>query len=202
MFLAGSETTSTSIEWAMAELLRNPEKLAKVKDEISIIVGPNYKFQESDIDRLPYFQAVVKEALRLHPPLTLLLPRRAVEDTNFMGYFIPKNTQVFVNVWAIGRDEECWDDVYSFKPERFLGSNIDYKGQHYELIPFGAGRRMCAGLPLGHRMLHFVLGSLLHKFDWELASSVSPSTIDMSERMGITVGKLQPLRAVPRERVA
>ncbi|KAK4481144.1 hypothetical protein RD792_012022 [Penstemon davidsonii] len=202
MFLAGSETTSSSIEWAMTELLRNPDAMTMVKHEISSVIGPNNKFEERDIDNLPYFQAVIKESLRLHPPIPFLIPRRAIRDTNFMGYFVPKNTQVFVNVWAVGRDKECWDDPFSFKPERFLGSNIDYKGQHFELIPFGAGRRMCAGLPLGHRMLHFVLGSLLHQFDWELESSVRPNCIDMNERMGVTVGKLESLKAVPTKSVA
>ncbi|KAK6140052.1 hypothetical protein DH2020_026187 [Rehmannia glutinosa] len=197
--LAGTETTSTTIEWAMTELLRNPSTMAKAKDEISNIVVNTEKFQENHIDNLPYLQAVIKETLRLHPPLPFLIPRRAVRDTNFMGYFVPKNTQVFVNVWAIGRDQECWDDASCFKPDRFLGTNTDYRGQHFELIPFGAGRRMCVGLTLGHRMLHFVLGSLLHEFDWELESSVGPEDVDMKERMGITVGKLVPLKAVPRK---
>lgn len=201
MFLAGTETTSSSIEWAMTELLRNPAIMSNAKAEISGLVGPTKKFEESHIEDLPYLQAVIKETLRLHPPIPFLIPRRAVRDTNFMGYFVPKNTQVFVNVWAIGRDQECWEDVVSFKPERFLGTNdIDYRGQHFELIPFGAGRRMCAGLALGHRMLHFMLGSLLHEFDWEPESSdIGPDAMDMNERMGITVGKLYPLKVVPRK---
>lgn len=200
--MAGTETTSTSIEWAMAELLRNPATMAKAKSEISALVGPREKFQESDIDNLPYLQAVVKETLRLHPPLPFLIPRRATADTDFMGYLVPKNTEVFINAWAIGRDRECWAEGLCFRPERFLGvnnSNVDYRGQHFELIPFGAGRRMCAGLTLGHRMLHFVLGSLLHEFEWDLDNSFGPDGIDMDERMGITVGKLQPLRIVPRK---
>ncbi|KAK6147120.1 hypothetical protein DH2020_018032 [Rehmannia glutinosa] len=202
IFLAGTETTSTTIEWAMTELLRNPSTMAKAKDEISNIVVNTEKFQENHIDNLPYLQAVMKETLRLHPPIPFLIPRRAVRDTNFMGYFVPKNTQVFVNVWAIGRDQECWYDASCFKPDRFLGTNADYRGQHFELIPFGAGRRMCVGLTLGHRMLHFVLGSLLREFDWELESSVGPEDVDMKERMGITVGKLVPLKAVPRKCVS
>ncbi|GAA0173907.1 oxygenase [Lithospermum erythrorhizon] len=110
------------------------------------------------------------------------------------GLLLPKNTQVLVNAWAIGRDPERWDEPLSFKPERFLGSNVDYRGQHFELIPFGAGRRMCVGLPLGHRMLHLVLGSLLHEFDWKLEEHADRNTIDMAERMGIAVRKLKPLR--------
>ncbi|XP_006341182.1 cytochrome P450 76A2-like [Solanum tuberosum] len=197
MFLAGSETTSSSVEWTLTELLRHPEAMARVKAEIFQIVGQNKKFEESDIDNLPYMQAVVKEVLRLHPPLPFLVPRRAMHDTNFMGYDIPEDTQVFVNVWAIGRDPEYWDDPLDFKPERFLNSKTDFKGQCYEFLPFGAGRRMCVGLPLGNRMLHFVLGSLLHEFDWELPSNVTPKSMDMKERMGMTVRKFNPLTAVP-----
>ncbi|KAK3006235.1 hypothetical protein RJ639_016806, partial [Escallonia herrerae] len=184
LFQAGGETTSTTIEWAMTELLRNPEAMAVTKAELAKVIGPNRNFQESDIDSLPYLQAVVKETLRLHPPIPFLVPRKAIQDANFMGYHIPKNTQVFVNAWAIGRDPEYWDDPSAFKPERFLGSKIDYKGQNFEFIPFGAGRRMCAGIPLAHRMLHSILGSLLYAFDWELGGDVICETMDMRDKMG------------------
>lgn len=198
IFLAGSETTSSTIEWALTELLCNPEKLGKAKAELSVVVGSERKMEESDIDNLPYLQGVIKETLRLHPPIPLLVPRRATQDTSFMGYFIPKDTQVFVNAWAIGRDPDVWEEPLVFKPERFLGSNIDYKGYHYELIPFGAGRRMCAGVPLAHRVLHLVLGSLLHRFDWELGGDVTPLTMDKKDRLGITMRKLEPLFALPK----
>ncbi|XP_009786696.1 cytochrome P450 76A1-like [Nicotiana sylvestris] len=196
-FLAGTETTSSSVELALTELLRNPEAMAKVKAEISEVVGPNRKFEESDIDNLPYMQAVLKESLRLHPPLPFLIPRRATQDTKFMGYDVPKGTQVLVNVWSIGRDPECWNDPFEFKPERFLGSNVDVKGQNYELIPFGAGRRMCVGLSLGHRMMHFAFGSLLHEFNWELPDNVTPKSMNMDESMGVTARKKQPLKVIP-----
>ncbi|XP_049400229.1 cytochrome P450 76A2 isoform X8 [Solanum stenotomum] len=199
MFLAGSETTSNSVEWALTELLRHPEAMAKVKTEISKVIGPNKKFEESDIENLPYMQSVIKESLRLHPPLPFLLPRATIQDTKFMGYDVPKGTRVLVNAWAIGRDPECWDDPMSFKPERFLGSKLDVKGQHYELIPFGAGRRMCVGLPLGHRMMHFALGSLLHEFKWELPDGVSPKSIDMSESMGSITRKRDSLKVIPKK---
>ncbi|XP_019186938.1 PREDICTED: cytochrome P450 76A2-like [Ipomoea nil] len=202
MFFAGTETTSSSVEWALSELLCNPKAMAKVKEEIYEVVGPNRRIEESDIDNLQYMQAVVKETLRLHPPLPFLIPRRAIQDTKFMEYDIPKDTQVFVNVWAIGRDPESWDDPLSFKPERFLGSNIDFKGQDFEFLPFGAGRRICVGLPLGNRMLHFILGSLLHAFDWELECNVTSQSLDMKERMGIAVSKSDPLKAIPRRIVA
>ncbi|KAM3340013.1 cytochrome 76A2 [Capsicum galapagoense] len=199
MFLAGSETTSSSVEWALTELLRHPEAMDKVKTEISKVIGPNRKFEENDIDNLPYMQAVIKESLRLHPPAPFLIPRETIQDTKFMGYNVRKGTRVLVNSWAIGRDPECWDDPMSFKPERFLGSKVDLKGQHYELIPFGAGRRMCVGLPLGHRMMHFSLGSLLHEFNWELPDGVSPKSINMNGSMGLTARKHESLKAIPKK---
>ncbi|KAL8105722.1 hypothetical protein AgCh_029495 [Apium graveolens] len=159
MFFGGTETSSTTIEWAMCELLQNPNQMKKIKAELVRVVGENNKVQENDIGSLPYLHAIVEETLRLHPPAPLLIPRKAVRDTNFMGYSIPKNTQVMVNYWAIGRDEDTWEDALSFKPERFLDSNINYKGQSFMFIPFGSGRRMCPGLPLAHQMVHLVLGS-------------------------------------------
>ncbi|KAG5556690.1 hypothetical protein RHGRI_007081 [Rhododendron griersonianum] len=201
MFLAGSETTSISIEWGFAELLRNPHCMKKVQEEIDRVVGLNRKVEESDMDRLPYLQAVVKETLRLHPAVPLLVPRNTMEDTEFMGHLIPKGTQVFVNAWAIGRDPEAWEDPLSFKPERFLDSNIEYKGQHFELIPFGSGRRICIGFPLAHRVLHLELATMAQTFDWELSGGVTPETMDMQERLGITLRKKVPVRAIPKRRI-
>ncbi|KAL5545952.1 hypothetical protein UlMin_005639, partial [Ulmus minor] len=197
VFLAGSETTSSTIEWALSELLLKPETMKKAKEELTKVIGKNRKLEETDIEKLPYLQAVIKETFRLHSPIPFLVPRKAMKDVSFMGHFIPKNTQVFVNAWAIGRDLDVWDEPSCFKPERFLDSKIDYKGQHYEFIPFGAGRRMCAGVPLAHRVLHLVLGSLLHHFDWELDASVGRETMDMKDKLGIVIRKCEPLLAVP-----
>ncbi|KDP26153.1 hypothetical protein JCGZ_22834 [Jatropha curcas] len=196
MFFAGSETTSSTMEWVMAELFSNPEALRKVKDELDAVVGENRKVEESDIDKLPYLQAVIKETVRLHPVIPLLIPRNTIEDTNFMGYHISEGTQVLVNAWAIGRDPESWEDPMNFKPERFLGSNIDYKGQNFELIPFGSGRRICVGMGLAQRVVPLGVASLLHNFEWDLHSQ----TLDMSERMAITVRKLIPLNLACRKR--
>nr|AJD25180.1 cytochrome P450 CYP76A36 [Salvia miltiorrhiza] len=198
VFLAGSETTSSTIEWAMVELLSHPEAMAAARSELARVVGEGKRFEEAHIDDLPYLQAVMKETLRLHPPIPFLVPRRAVREVNFMGYQIPKNTQLFVNAWAIGRDPQRWEEAAAFKPERFLGSGRDYKGQNFELIPFGAGRRICAGIPLAHRMLHLVLGNLLHEFEWGVDEVGRKAMMDERERMGVTVRKLVPLMATPR----
>lgn len=199
MFVGGTETSSSTIEWALTELLRNPKIMIKVKAELTKIIGPYKKLEENDVGNLHYLQAVIKETLRLHPPAPFLIPRKAIKDVNFMGYHIPKNTQVFVNVWGIGRDQECWDDPLSFNPERFLDSEIDFKGQHYEFLPFGTGRRICPGIPVPQRTMPLFLGSLLHEFDWELESQVNHEKIDMKEKPSMALRKLEPLKAIPRK---
>ncbi|KAK3440947.1 hypothetical protein EUGRSUZ_B01207 [Eucalyptus grandis] len=194
MFFAGSETTSSTIEWAMTELLRQPESMKKAKYKIDQVVELNRKLEENDTEKMPFLQAVVKETLRLHPPVPLLLPRNALKETKFMGFDIPKDTQVFVNAWSIGRDPDAWEDRLAFKPERFMGSKIDYKGQNFELIPFGSGRRICVGLSLADRVLHLGLATLLYHFDWELGDGSTPKTLDMKERVRIILRKLHPLK--------
>ncbi|KAI3991100.1 hypothetical protein MKX01_041319 [Papaver californicum] len=180
--VAGStDTIASVIEWAMTELLRNPEAMKKVNAEIAQVVGYVRKIEEKDIESLPYLWAVIKEALRLHPVAPFLIPRIAVEDTKFMGYMIPKDTVVLVNAWGIGRESASWDDPYSFNPDRFLGTNINYHGQHFGFLPFGSGRRICPGIPLTQQVLPIVLGSLLQSFDWALESGVTPESIDMGE---------------------
>ncbi|KAK4481147.1 hypothetical protein RD792_012025 [Penstemon davidsonii] len=201
MFFAGSETTSISIEWGFAELLRNPHTFKRLREELDQVVGVNRRVEEKDVENLPYLQAVVKETLRLHPALPLLLPRNTMEDTEYMGYRIPKGTQVLVNAWAIGRDPDSWEDPLSFKPERFLQSNIEYKGQHFELIPFGSGRRICVGFPLAHRVVHLAIATLVQAFDWDLGPGVKPENIDRDERLGLTLRKKNPLYVIPKSRL-
>ncbi|GAA0147687.1 oxygenase [Lithospermum erythrorhizon] len=168
MFLVGAETTTSPLNEQWLNC--NPKTLMKAKHEILKVVGKNKRFEESDIDNVTFLQAIVKENLRLHPPGPLVL-RKATKDTNFMGYDIPKTTHVLINLWAIGKDPENWSDPLSFKP-----------------------KRICPGLQLAHRLLHLHLGSLLHQFDWELEDSFP---FDMSEKMGMTVRKLKPLREIP-----
>ncbi|KAJ9181465.1 hypothetical protein P3X46_009593 [Hevea brasiliensis] len=198
MFTAGTDTTTSTLEWAMAELLHNPKELHKVQAEIRSTIGPNKKLQEKDIENLPYLKAVIKETLRLHPPLPFLVPHMAMDSCKMLGYYIPKETQILVNVWAIGRDPKTWEDPLAFKPDRFLEPNmVDYKGHHFEFIPFGSGRRMCPAMPLASRVLPLALGSLLYSFDWVLADGIKAEDMDMSERMGITLRKSVPLKALP-----
>ncbi|CAI0476653.1 unnamed protein product [Linum tenue] len=200
LFIAGTDTTTNTLEWAMTELLRNPSILTKAKEELDKIIGKNNHLQESDISRLPYLQSILKETFRLHPAVPLLLPRQAREEVEIHGFTIPKGAQIMVNAWAIGRDPVTWNNPNSFIPERFLGLEVHAKGNNFELIPFGAGRRICPGMLLAMRMLHMILGSLIHWFDWKLPVGVEPESLDMREKFGITLEKAKPLVAIPTPR--
>ncbi|KAL4295393.1 hypothetical protein GQ457_12G001120 [Hibiscus cannabinus] len=197
LFVAGTDTTSGTLEWAMAELLGNPHVLVKAKKELAQVIGKRKAIEESDINRLPYLQAIVKETFRMHPVLPLLLPRKANSDADLCGFTVPKDSQVLINVWAIGRDPSTWENPNSFMPERFLGSEIDVKGRDFRLIPFGAGRRICPGLSLANRMLHLMLGSLINVFDWKLEGGISSNETNMEEKFGLSVQTVNPLRAIP-----
>lgn len=195
LFAGGTETSTVTTEWIMTELLLHPDIFSKVKDEMKSVVGDSKIIDEADISRLPYFQAVVKEIFRYHPPGPLLLPRKANEDTEINGYFIPKDTQVLVNVWSIGRDPSVWPNPESIDPERFLNKNIDYKGQCFELTPFGSGRRICLGLPLAHRLVHTIVAALIHNFDWKFAPGESER--NREQFSGATLRREAPLMAIP-----
>nr|QWT43260.1 geraniol 10-hydroxylase [Bacopa monnieri] len=197
LFVAGTDTTSGTVEWAMAEVLKNPDVMKKVKAELDEVIGKGKVIDEADISRLPYLRCVVKETLRLHAPVPFLVPRRVEQDVELCGYVVPKNTQVFVNAWAIARDAETWTSPLEFKPERFLDSEMDVRGRDFELIPFGAGRRICPGLPLAIRMVPVMLGSLLNCFDWKIDGGISAKDLDMEEKFGLTLEKAKHLKAVP-----
>lgn len=200
MFFGGTETTSNTIEWGMSELVRNPEKMKKLRNEVDRVVGHARNVEDEDLNNMPYLLATVKETLRLHPVFPMLLPRNSMQETEFMGYVVPKNTQIFVNAWAIQRDPGSWIDPDSFKPERFLDSDVDYKGQHFELLPFGSGRRTCIGMALGHRMVSLTMASLVHSFDWKIGFGAEPESIDMSEKVGLSMIKKVPLKLIPISR--
>ncbi|KAK2975527.1 hypothetical protein RJ640_000977 [Escallonia rubra] len=197
LFVAGTDTTSSTLEWAMAEVLRNPGTMEKAKEELEQVIGKGKILEESDVSRLPYLRCVVKETLRIHPPVPFLIPRKVDADVEACGFTVPKGAQVLVNCWAIGRDPTLWEDSLSFKPERFLASELDVRGRDFELIPFGAGRRICPGLPLAIRMVPVMLGSLINSFNWKLDGGISPKELGMEEKFGITLQKAQPLLAIP-----
>ena len=186
----------------MTELLRHPEKMTQAQTEIDKVLGKGEarSIEESDISNLPYTQAIVKETLRLHPPAPFLIPHKTESDIHVCGYHVPKNAQIWVNVWSIGRDSGIWVNPELFMPERFLESEIDFKGRNFELLPFGTGRRMCPGMSLAHRMVHLMLATLLHSFNWKLDHGLDPEDVDMEEKFGMTLQKVQPLLAIPLPR--
>ncbi|KAI7733798.1 hypothetical protein M8C21_012549 [Ambrosia artemisiifolia] len=200
LFLAGTDTTSNTLEWAMAELIHNPEKMLKAREEIKKVIGNDDRaFEEPDVSRVPYLQAVIKETLRLHPPVTFLVPHKAITDVEIKGYVVPKDSQIMCNLWAMGQDPNVWSDPQRFEPERFLDAEIDFKGRDFEFIPFGAGRRMCPRLLLADIMLHLMLGCLIHKFDWKIKGGIRAQYMDMTDKFGFTLKKNMPLMAIPVE---
>ncbi|RCV07540.1 hypothetical protein SETIT_1G253000v2 [Setaria italica] len=199
LFVGGSETVSSTVEWAMAELLQSSESMKMVREELKTVIGTKGQVVESDISQLPYLQAVVKETLRLHPAITLAF-QRAMATVQIEGYNIPKGTGIVINIWAINRKSKMWVEPEKFMPERFIGKDISFWGKDFEFIPFSAGRRQCLGLPLAYRMVHLVLGSLLYHFDWRLPNDVKDNGIDMSEKSGaIMVSMATPLKAIAKE---
>ena len=151
----------------MAEILRHPIILKKLQTEIRGVVGGKEQISEDDLAEMHYLKAVIKETLRLHPPIPLLVPREAREDVKIMGYDIAAGTMVIINAWAIGRDPAYWDEPVNFMPERFMDSSIDFKRYDFQLIPFGAGRRGCPGIAFAVASNKLVLANLVSKFDWQ-----------------------------------
>ncbi|CAJ1941484.1 unnamed protein product [Sphenostylis stenocarpa] len=197
IFAAGTDTSAKVLEWAMSEMMKNPRVREKAQAEIRQILRGEKTIHENNLGELTYLKAVIRETLRLHPPLPLLLPRECIELCRIDGYDIPIKTKVIVNGWAIGRDPEHWHDAESFIPERFHATSIDFKGTDFEYIPFGAGRRMCPGLSFGIANVEFALAKLLYHFDWELPEGMKPEDFDMDEAIGAVVGRKNNLHLIP-----
>nr|XP_043606844.1 cytochrome P450 93A3-like [Erigeron canadensis] len=196
IIVAGTDTTSLTTEWALSELINHPKVLQKAKEEIDRVVGKDRLLQESDLPNLPYLHMIAKESLRLHPGAAII-PRRAAEDSTVTGYLIPANSTIFVNVWALGRDPEYWDNPLEFIPERFEDSQVDLRGQHFSLLTFGAGKRMCPGMSLALQLLPTMLGTMIQCFDWKAGKDGTLTSVDMEEAPGITLPKANPLVCVP-----
>jgi len=200
MFAAGTEATFITLDWGMTELIMNPKVMERAQAEVRSIVGERRVVLESDLPQLHYVKAVIKEIFRLHPPAPVLVPRESMEDVNIDGYDIPAKTRFFINAWAIGRDPESWENPERFQPERFMGSTIDFKGQHFELIPFGAGRRICPAMTFGTASVELALAQLLHSFDWELPPGTTAKELDMTEVFGITMHRIAHLLVIAKPR--
>ncbi|RLM78189.1 cytochrome P450 76M5-like [Panicum miliaceum] len=201
LFVAGTSTTSLTVEWTLAELLRHPAVMSKVRGELQQVLGSKEEQHpdESDIDKLPYLRAVVMEIMRLHPPAPLMMPHLAMAGGAEVGGFpVPKGTQVIVNVWAIMRDPASWEQPEAFMPERFLGTGLDFRGVDARaFVPFGAGRRQCPGMPVATRSVMLILASVLHAFEWSLPDGMRPCDVDVRDRFGTSLNMVTPLKAVP-----
>ncbi|KAM6557074.1 hypothetical protein CsatB_004093 [Cannabis sativa] len=199
MVVGGSDTSSNTIEFAMAEIMNQPEILKRAQQELEAVIGKDNIVEEFDIHKLPYLQAVMKETLRLHPVLPLLVPHCPSESCTVGGYTIPKGSRIFINVWATQRDPSIWENPLKFDPERFLNnSKWDFSGSDFNYIPFGSGRRICAGIAMAERMVMYSLATLLHSFNWELPRG---EKMDLAEKFGIVLKKKIPLVAIPTPRL-
>ncbi|KAK9059673.1 hypothetical protein SSX86_020377 [Deinandra increscens subsp. villosa] len=202
IMIAGAETSATLIEWTMAEIMKNHHVMKTIQDELAEVVGLNNIVEESHFPKLKYLDATIKETLRLHPVVPFLIPRSPSHSCMVGGYTVPKGCTVFLNVWSIQRDPRYWDNPLEFRPERFLSCDstkkCDYKGNNLKFFPFGAGRRLCAGLPLAEKMLMFILASFLHSFNWSLPKGEEH---DLYEKSGMTLKKAKPLIAIPSQRL-
>ncbi|KAK9995874.1 hypothetical protein SO802_020560 [Lithocarpus litseifolius] len=195
-FAAGTDTTYTVLDWAMTELLRHPKMMKNVQNEVREIIGNKKDITEYDLDKMHYLKAIIKETLRFHPPIPLLVPRKSIQDAKIHGYDIAADTQVIINVWTIGRDPTLWDEPEEFQPERFLTSSIDFKGHDFQFIPFGAGRRGCPGISFSITTIELVLANLVHIFDWTLPGRARGEDLDMTESTGLTMHRKFPLMAI------
>ncbi|XVE69977.1 hypothetical protein DITRI_Ditri10aG0034500 [Diplodiscus trichospermus] len=200
LLAGGTDTTTVTITWTLALLLNNRHALEKAQEELDSQIGNGRLVNESDIDKLIYLQAIVKESLRLYPAGPLAGAREFAEDCTVGGYLVPKGTRLILNLWKIQRDPKLWSDPLEFKPERFISSHsdIDVKGQDFELMPFGAGRRLCPGINYGLQMTHLVLASLLHAFD---ILNPSNEPVDMTGSPGLTNIKATPLEILAKPRL-
>jgi len=203
MFGAGTDTTSSVLEFAMAELMRNPWVMTKLQDDVRRHVPEGHEtVEEENLASMVYLRAVVKETLRLHPPSPLLLPHLSMADCVVDGYTIPSGIRVIVNAWAISRDPESWEEPEEFMPERFMDGGsaaaIDFKGNDFQFVPFGAGRRICPGLNFGFATVEIMLANLVYCFDWQLPNSMEAKDIDLTEVFGATVRPKEKLILFPK----
>nr|XP_048318138.1 cytochrome P450 71B37-like [Ziziphus jujuba var. spinosa] len=199
VFLAGVDTGAITMLWAMAELAKKPELMKKAQDEVRNVIGDKGKVSENDTDQLQYLKMIIKETLRLHPPAPLLIPRETMSHFKINGYDIFPKMLIQVNAWAIGRDPEYWENPEEFIPERFTNNSIDFKGQDFEFLPFGSGRRICPGMYMGTTTVELGLANLLYRFDWKLPDGMKEEDLNMEEKAGIslTISKKTDLQLVP-----
>lgn len=180
--------------------------MQKLREEIDRVVGRDHVVAEADVPNLPYLNAVIKEIMRMHPAAPIAY-RKSTKETKIDGYTIPANTTVAVNLYSTGRDPKYWVDPNEFRPERFFeesNANLDVKGLHYQLIPFGSGRRVCPGVGFALQVIPAVLAALVQCFDWKTGEGTTDEKgkVDMEEGDGGLVSyRAKPLMVVPVPRL-
>ncbi|XP_058735447.1 cytochrome P450 CYP82D47-like [Vicia villosa] len=201
LILAGTDTTAGTLTWTLSLLLNNREVLNKAIQELDTQTGREKMIMESDLNKLEYLQAIIKETLRLYPPSPLSLPHESIEDCIVGGYHVPAGTHLLTNLSKLQRDPMLYSNPLEFRPERFLArhKDVDVKGQHFELIPFDAGRRICPGISFGLQLMQITLATLLHGFD--IVNS-DEGLVDMAEQSGITNIKASPLQVILTPRLS
>lgn len=195
-------------EWAMAELIKNPEMQLKLQKELDSVVGIDGEdgkprmVRDSDLPNLPYLKCVLKEVFRFHPPGAFGLPRQSLAASKLKGYDIPAGTLMLVSVGELGMSSKFWADPHVFRPERWEGSNLSQIGdpEHMRIFPFGAGRRACAGANLGTSLVLLVVANLVHHFAWTPPHGMRPKDIDMSVSIADVSPLLTPLQAMATPR--
>ncbi|XP_038716474.1 cytochrome P450 CYP82D47-like [Tripterygium wilfordii] len=200
LMLAASDTTLVTLTWALSLLLNNRDVLYKAQQELESHIGREKPVNESDTKSLVYIEAIIKETFRMYPAAPLLIPHESMEDCTVAGYHIPAGTQLILDAWKIHHDPLVWEDPHEFRPERFLTTHkdVDVKGQNFELIPFGSGRRMCPGVLFALQVLRLTLANLLHGFDFETPNG---EPVDMTESNGLTILKESPLEVLVAPRL-
>ncbi|XP_074265915.1 cytochrome P450 81Q32-like [Silene latifolia] len=190
LFLAGVDTSASTMEWIMTLLLNNPFALMKAQAEIHEQVGHDRIVEEADLRNLNYLRCIINETLRMYPTVPMLLPHESSKDCLVGRYHIPRGTMLLVNVWGIHNNPQLWDNPKKFMPERFEGIKENQAG--YKFMPFGSGRRRCPGENLAMRVIGQLIGLLIQCFEWERTSE---ELINMEERVRLTMLKVKPLRA-------
>ncbi|CAA7049819.1 unnamed protein product [Microthlaspi erraticum] len=197
LFFGAGHSSSTTMKWTMAELMNNPKIFERLREEIISVVGKTRLIQETDLPKLPYLKAIIKESLRLHPP-GYLLPRELEQGCKIRGFYIPKNTLLVINAYAVMRDPNSWKDPDEFKPERFLGQEEEKKVKELKFLGFSAGRRACPGSNLGNIIVEIAIGVMVQCFDWEIEGE----NVNMEETSGrMFLAMAHPLKCTPLPRI-
>lgn len=195
LLVGGTDTTASTMEWAMAELVKNPTVMKKAQEEVRKVVGKKSSIDEADVDQMGYLKSVIKETLRLHCPF--IMSRESTASVTLASYEIPPKTRILINLWAIQRDPNLWDRPYEFLPERFTNDLVDFKGQDTRFCPFGSGRRGCPGITYAVAEMEYVIANLLYWFDWKLPDGAAAADLNMDEGFDLINRKKISLSVVP-----